>query len=64
VPLRQQGDEHALEHLVLPGDHAPDLEEGLLQPLLRLGGRQGRLLGRLLGHANAPLLQVAAEPNT
>ena len=37
VALREQADEHALEHLVLAGDHAPDLEERLLEPLADLG---------------------------
>ena len=32
----QQAHEHPLEHLVLPGDDPPDLEERLLEPLLRL----------------------------
>ena len=59
MPVRQQADEHALEHLVLPGDDAPDLEERLLELLLRLlrrrrGGGVGflghvRLLGRFGG---------------
>ena len=44
VPLREQADEHALEHRVLPGDHAPDLEERLLEALLRLL-RRGRVDG-------------------
>jgi hypothetical protein len=34
VPLREQADEDALEHRVLAGDHAPDLEERLLEPFL------------------------------
>ncbi len=37
VPLREQADEHPLEHLVLAGDDAPDLEERLLEPLAYLG---------------------------
>ena len=37
VALREQADEHALEHLVLSGDHAPDLEERLLEPFADLG---------------------------
>ena len=36
VTLREQADEHPLEHLVLPGDHPPDLEERTLQPLADL----------------------------
>ena len=31
VAARQQADEHALEHRLLPGDHAPDLEQRLLE---------------------------------
>ena len=50
VATRQQADEHALEHRVLPGDHALDLEEGLLEelPLLLNGHRlaHGTLLAR------------------
>ena len=38
VAARQQADEHALEHLILAGDHPPDLEQGLLELLHRLGG--------------------------
>ena len=38
VALREQADEHALEHRVLAGDHAADLEQRLLEPLLGLGG--------------------------
>ena len=30
VPAREEADEDAFEHLVLPGDHALDLEEGAL----------------------------------
>ena len=40
MPLCEQAHEHALEHRVLPRDHPADLEERLLQPLLR----HGRLL--------------------
>ena len=32
--MGEQADEHPLEHRVLTGDHAPDLEQGLLQPIL------------------------------
>ena len=39
MALGEQADEHALEHLVLPGDHAPDLEERLLEPVADLGRR-------------------------
>ena len=41
VALREQADEHALEHRVLAGDHAPDLEQRLLEALLGLGGVGG-----------------------
>src|SRR5262249_7892875 len=34
MALRQQADEHPLEHRVLSGDDAPDLEQRLLEPLL------------------------------
>ena len=37
VALGQQADEHALEHLVLPGDDPADLEERLLEALADLG---------------------------
>ena len=33
VPAGEQADEDALEHLVLPGDHALDLEDGALEQL-------------------------------
>ena len=36
VPLREQADEHPLEHRVLAGDHPPDLEERLLEAFLGL----------------------------
>ena len=53
VAAGEQAGQDALEHLVLAGDHAPDLEEGLLQLLLGLLGLDcGRLLG-LLGHASS-----------
>ena len=38
VAAGEQAGQDPLEHLVLAGDHAPDLEEGLLQHLLRLLG--------------------------
>ena len=37
VPLREETDEHPLQHLILAGDDAPDLEERLLEPLADLG---------------------------
>ena len=33
VPAGEQADEHALEHLILPGDHALHLEQGSLDRL-------------------------------
>ena len=53
VALREEADEHPLQHRVLPGDDAPDLEKGLLQPLADLGRRQRRSV-RLLGHEDLP----------
>ena len=46
----EQADQHALEHLLLAGDHAPDLEQRLLEPLQQIG-REHLLFchGRLLG---------------
>jgi hypothetical protein len=53
VAAGEQAGEHPLEHLVLPGDHASDLEEGSLQHFLRLLGLvYGRLLGAV-GHASS-----------
>ncbi len=37
VSLREEADEHPLQHLILAGDDAPDLEERLLEPLAYLG---------------------------
>ena len=36
VPTGQEADQHAFEHLILPGDHSPDLEQRLLESFLRL----------------------------
>jgi hypothetical protein len=53
VSAGEQAGQDPLQHLVLAGDHAPDLEEGSLQRLLGLLGLDcGRLLG-LLGHASS-----------
>ena len=38
MPLREQADENAFEHRVLPGDHAADLEQRLFETLPRIGG--------------------------
>ena len=53
VPLRQQADEHALEHRVLAGDHPPDLEQRLLEALLGLGGCGSRDVVRLRRHVSS-----------
>ena len=36
MAARQQADQHALQHLILTGDHPPDLEQRLLESLLGL----------------------------
>ena len=59
VALGEEADEDALEHLVLPRDHAPDLEERLLEPVADLGGR-GRE-SRSAGRTRMDLL-VAGNP--
>ncbi len=46
VPLREQADEHALEHRVLPGDDPADLEERLLELVAHLSGRARRRAAR------------------
>ena len=61
VALREQADEHALEHRVLPGDDAPDLEQRLLELDLRLLGARRRALGGL-GHV--PSLLSVSNVNT
>ena len=43
VALRQEADEHALEHRVLAGDDPPDLEERLLEPVAEFGRFHNRL---------------------
>ena len=44
-PPVKQAHEHALEHLILAGDHPPDLEQRLLEALLHLRrGREDRTL--------------------
>jgi hypothetical protein len=43
VALGEEADEHALEHLVLAGDDAPDLEQRLLEPLAPLSWFHVRL---------------------
>ena len=52
MPLREKADEHPLEHRILTGDHSPDLEQSLLELLLRLGGRRSRPVRRCLGHVS------------
>ena len=41
VALREQADEHALEHRVLPGDDPADLEQRLLEAIPGIGGGDG-----------------------
>ena len=41
VALREQADEDALEHRVLPGDHPADLEQRLLEALPGIAGGDG-----------------------
>ena len=47
VPLGEQADEHALEHVVLSGDHSPDLEERLLEAFAGLRRREGHRSSRV-----------------
>ena len=61
VALREQAHEHALEHRVLPGDDASDLEQRLLELDLRLLGARRRALGGL-GHV--PSLLSVSDVNT
>ena len=57
VALREQADEHALEHRVLPGDDPADLEERLLELFLRVLGRQlGVFVG--VGHGGVPFYRL------
>ena len=53
MALREQADEDALEHRVLAGDHAPDLEQRLLQAVFRLGGSER---GTVVRHLEASLV--------
>ena len=50
MPLGEEADEDPLEHVVLAGNHPPDLEERLLEPVLGLGGRGHGQVVALLGH--------------
>ena len=59
VALREEAHEHALEHRVLPGDDAPDLEQRLLELHLRLLG-VGRAAFGALGHV-ASLLRLLSR---
>ena len=54
LTLGQEADEDALEHVVLPRDHPPDLEERLLQAILRLGRRGHGHVAALHGHVRLP----------
>ena len=47
MAARDEADEHALEHLVLAGDHPLDLDERLLE--LRRGGRTAPAAGGISG---------------
>ena len=55
VAAGQQADEHALEHLVLPGDDPANLVRGLLDRLALCVALGGRAQVRALRHAAAPL---------
>ena len=56
VALRQQADEHPLQHRVLPRDHAPDLDQGLLELDLRLlRGRTSAVVRQLSAHVVSSL---------
>jgi hypothetical protein len=43
VALGQETDEDAFQHCILPRDHPPDLEQGLLEALAPLVGHVGSL---------------------
>jgi hypothetical protein len=61
MPACEQADEYALQHRVLPGDHAFDLEEGLLEQLALL--RHGRLThGTLLARGFSESSRAAVKP--
>jgi hypothetical protein len=53
VPACQQADEDALEHLVLPGDDALDLEDGALDRIAVGAGVDGFQMG-WIGHSATP----------
>ena len=55
VAAGDEADEHALEHLVLPGDHALDLDERLLEESARLVGVALCGVGRRLGRRDGGL---------
>ena len=57
VALREEAHEHPLEHRVLTGDDPADLEERLLELLLRLLRGRLRLIG-VLGHASSLLSRL------
>ena len=50
MPVREQADEHSLQHLVLPRDDPPDLEQCLLELLLGILRRRHCDVLRFLGH--------------
>ena len=49
VAVGQERDEHALEHLLLPDDHALDLEQGRLERAADLFGASHGVKAPLLG---------------
>ena len=53
VPAGEQADEHPLEHLLLAGDHPPDLEQRLLE-LSHRSPPRSHLLARLIPKDASP----------
>ena len=53
VPTGEQADEDPLQHLVLPRDHALDLEHGALDDVAIGAGSDGLQMG-LVGHGSTP----------
>ena len=65
VAAGEQAHEHALEHLLLARDHAPDLEQRLFEPLQEIGvGRDCLLICHegLLGLGSLALRATVGEP--
>jgi hypothetical protein len=48
VSLREEAHQHPLQHRVLACDHAADLEQRLLEPLLRFCRGRGAVVDELL----------------